>query len=311
MIEREEILDRQNRARAAAERAGYGALLVIGRSFYDRPGDLAWLTNHFPPFPASVFSDEFRGLGHGIFILPVQGEPVLITDPRKHRADLVPVADVRATTNLMRLAIEVLQERGLDRGRIGVIGDDVLPAPMDRELRSALTSAEIVADSEIIATLRMIKSPAKQDALRAAAAVADLALAAAIASVQRAGTTERDACAAGSEAALRGGADFVRYLRVHSGPWSASGSRWPQATDRVIVRGDLIVLDAIGAVDGYGFDVNRSLSCGPTDAERLRLLETVLEAGERAVAACVAGAQVGAIHAAAKVVVDKSPFANA
>src|SRR6188768_517488 len=126
MIERDEILQRQERARAAAEAAGYDALLVIGRSFYDRPGDLAYLTNHFPPFPATVFTEEHRGLGHGILILPLRGEPVLITDPRRHRADLVPIADVRVTTNLMQTAIGVLREKGLDAGAIGVIGDDVL-----------------------------------------------------------------------------------------------------------------------------------------------------------------------------------------
>ncbi len=311
MITRDEIVQRQDRARAAAEAAGYDCLLVIGRSFYDRPGDLAYLTNHFPPFPATVFTGESRGLGHGIFLLPVQGEPTLITDPRRHRTDLVPVDDVRVTTDLMRAAIDVLREKGLADGSIGVIGDDVLPAPMDRQLRSELAGATITADGALVANLRMIKSEAELEAMRRAAAVADKALQAAIASVRRAGTTERDACAAGTEAGIAAGADFVRYLRVHSGPWSASGSRWPQATDRVIERGDLIVLDAIGAVEGYQFDVNRSLSCGPTDAERLRLLETVLEAGEAAVAACVAGNRVADVYAAAKTVVARSPFANA
>src|SRR5688500_2196735 len=103
MITHDEILARQERARSEAERAGYDALLVIGRSFYDRPGTLAYLTNLFPPFPATVFTDEHRGLGHGLFLLPVSGEPVLVTDPRKHRADLVPVADVRHASNLMSL----------------------------------------------------------------------------------------------------------------------------------------------------------------------------------------------------------------
>ena len=63
---------------------------------------------------------------------------------------------------------------------------------------------------------------------------------------------------------MSAGAYFVRYMRVHSGPWSALGSRWPQATDREIQRGDLVILDAIGAVEGYQFDVNRSLPAGPT-----------------------------------------------
>src|SRR4051812_33429290 len=121
MIDRDEILLRQATAREAAERAGYDALLVIGRSFYDRPGDLAYLTNHFPPFPTTVFTEHHRGLGHGILILPVHRNPVLITDPRKHRADLVVIEDVRATSDLMRMTIDVLRDLDLASGSIGVI----------------------------------------------------------------------------------------------------------------------------------------------------------------------------------------------
>jgi hypothetical protein len=81
---------------------------------------------------------------------------------------------------------------------------------------------------------------------------------AAFEAIQREGVTEREVCAAGTAACLRAGADFVRYFRVHSGPWSAAGSRWPQAMDRPIRAHEVVVLDAIGAVGGYGFDVNRT-----------------------------------------------------
>jgi Xaa-Pro dipeptidase len=170
---------------------------------------------------------------------------------------------------------------------------------------------DLVPDSALLAELRIIKSPAEQDALRRAAQAADAALTAAVARIRRPGATERDICAAGIEAAMRNGADFVRYMRVHSGSWSSFGSRWPQATDRALKLGDLVVLDAIGAVEGYGFDVNRSLSSGPTDAERLRLLETVHEALLRSVDACRAGKVVADIVDAAVAVIDRSPFANA
>ena len=311
MIERDEILARQETARRAAEAAGYEALLVIGRSFYDRPGDLAYLTNHFPPFPTTAFTADERGFGHGIVLLPVRGEPTLLTDPRKHRADLVAVADVRAAANLSAATVDLLRERSLDSARVGLIGDDLMPAAMDRDIRTALPSLDLVPDADLLANLRMIKSPAEQEALRRAADAADAALTAAVDRIRRPGATERDICAAGIEAAMRNGADFVRYMRVHSGPWSSFGSRWPQATERALKLGDLVVLDAIGAVEGYGFDVNRSLSSGPTDAERLRLLETVHEALLQAVDACRAGNTVAGVVGAAAAVIDRSPFANA
>jgi Xaa-Pro aminopeptidase len=311
MITRDEILDRQERARAGAETAGYDALLVIGRSFYDRPGDLAYLTNHLPPFPTTVFTGENRGLGHALFLLPVKTNPALVTDPRKHRADLVRVDDVRAASNLMAETIALIRERGLERGRFGIVGDDILPAPMDRELRGAFPGATITPEPNLVSRLRMIKSEAEQAAMRAAAAAADAALQAAITTIQRRGATERAVSAAGLYAGMQAGADFVRYMRVHSGPWSALGSRWPQATDRAIARGDLVVLDAVGAVEGYQFDCNRSLPAGPTDAERLRLLETVYKALDAAVDAARPGNRVADVVSAAKQVIDRSPFANA
>ena len=311
MITHDEIVARQGRARSEAESSGYDALLVIGRSFYDRPGDLAYLTNHFPPFPATVFTGEHRGLGHGLFLLPVLGEPALVTDPRKHRADLVPVQDVRPASNLMATMVGLLRERGLERARIGMIGDDILPAPMYRELRDQLPGMRLEPEPDLVSRMRMIKSGAEQAAMRTAANTADAALNASIDTIQRGGATERAVSAAGIFAAMQAGADFVRYMRVHSGPWSALGSRWPQATDRQILRGDLVILDAIGAVEGYQFDVNRTLPAGPTDAERLLLLETVYKALNAAVDACRAGNRVAEVVDAAKVVIDRSPFANA
>lgn len=310
-ISRADILARHIKAREAAAAAGYAALLVVGRSFYDRPGDLAYLTNHFPPFPTTVFSETNKGMGHAILLLPVEGTPTLLTDPRKHRPDLVATEDNRAAADLGRAAIDLLREKGLDRARVGLVGDDILPAALDRAIAIALPGLQLEAEREILARLRRIKSPAEIALMRRAALCADAALTIAIEMIRRGGVTEREVCAAAMDAGIRAGADFLRYFRVHSGPWSSYGSRWPQAMDRPIVRGDVVALDAIGAYQGYQFDVNRTTVCGPPDAERLRLLEATLEATERAVAACVAGARVSDVAKAAQAVADRSPFANA
>lgn len=310
-ITNEEVRERQERGRAMAAAAGYDALLVVGRSFYDRPGDLAYLTNHFPPFPTTVFSDVNRGMGHAFFLLPVNGSPTLLTDPRKHRPDLVAVDDVRAAADLGAATIALFQEKGLERSRVGLVGDDILPAAFDRAFAAALPALRLDPEREIVAGLRQIKSPAEQALMRRAAVCADAALTTAVDLIRQGGVTEREVCAAAIAAGMRSGADFVRYFRVHSGPWSSYGSRWPQAMDRPIGRGEVVALDAIGAYQGYQFDVNRTTVCGPPDAERLRMLETVLEATNRAVEACVAGARVADVAAAASAVAARSPFANA
>jgi len=310
-ITKEEVRERQKRARAAAERAGYDAILVAGRSFYDRPGDLAYLTNHFPPFPSTVFSDVNKGMGHAHFLLPVHGSPTLLTDARRHRPDLVAVDDVRPASDLGAATIDLLREKGYERGRVGLVGDDILPAAFDRAFAAALPELRLEPERRIVAELRQIKSPAEQALLRRAALCSHEALTTAVDLIRRGGVTEREVCAAAIGAAMRSGADFVRYFRVHSGPWSSYGSRWPQAMDRQINRGEVVALDAIGAYQGYQFDVNRTTVCGPPDAERLRMLETVLEATGRAVEVCIAGARVADLAAAAVAVAERSPFANA
>ena len=159
--------------------------------------------------------------------------------------------------------------------------------------------------------MRQIKSTAELALMRRAALCADAALTVAVDMIRAGGVTEREVCASAIAAGMRAGADFVRYFRVHSGPWSAAGSRWPQAMDRQIGRGEIVALDAIGAYQGYQFDVNRTTVCGAPDTERLQMLETVLEATNKAVEACVAGARIGHIASAATAVADRSPFANA
>ena len=271
----DEIRQRQTIARTRAEAAGFNALLVVGRSFYDRPGDLAYLTNHFPPFPTTVFSDTNRGLGHAFYLLPVVGESVLVTDPRRHRADLVAVTETRAAADLGAAVVTLLRERGLEQARVGLVGDDILPAAFDRFFATELPGLRLEPERQIISAMRRIKSPAEQALLREAARCADAGLTAAVAAIAQPGTTEREVCATGIAAAMRAGADFVRYFRVHSGPWSAAGSRWPQAMDRLIEPGEVVVLDAIGAYQGYGFDVNRTTVNGPPTAKARAVLEAV------------------------------------
>ena len=58
-ISASEIRGRQQIARDRAAAAGYDALLVVGRSFYDRPGDLAYLSgislrSRPPCFPREI-----------------------------------------------------------------------------------------------------------------------------------------------------------------------------------------------------------------------------------------------------------------
>lgn len=321
----DEIRGRQEAVRRRFARLGLDALVVIGRSFYDRVGDLAYLSNHFPPFPATVFAERQRGLGHGVLVLPASGPSTLLLDGWACRREMVVADEVEASPDLPALLATVLQRRGLGTARLGLVGDDILPVAMARAVADALPALEIQPADHLVREMRRIKSPAELQLLRRAAAVAEVGLAAAVrvlhatapeppspAAEPSSPLTERAVCAEGIAAAMQAGADFVRYLRVHSGPDSALASRWPQATARPIAAGELVTLDIIGAYRGYQFDVLRTTVAAPaprpaagldpTDRagprtstgatptpEQRRLLEAVLEAVRRAVDACRPG----------------------
>ena len=293
----DEFLARQATTRELAAAAGHAGVIAIGRSFYDRPGALAYLTHHFPPFPATEFDGGFRGLGHGVFVLPVEGPSTLVVDSGFYREDLIVADEVRVALDLPSETAAVLRDLGIGSGQVGLVGEDILPLAFFGEMLDEVPNLDLVPDERLVAQQRAVKSPAEQALLRRAAEIAEAGLGAALEAI-RVGVTERQVCAAGTAAALAAGADFVRYLRVHSGPWSAWPSRWPQATDRVMEAGDIIALDIIGAYQGYGFDVLRTTVCGDPSPDARDLLEAALLATERATDAARAGATAESVHQA-------------
>lgn len=292
MIARDEILQRQAVATRHLVERGLDGILVVGRSFYDRLGNLAYLSNHFPPFPTSPFAGSMRGAGHGAIVLTASGRATLVVDARSYRKDMVVADDVVAGNDMTRTLPDALEQAGLGRGRIGLVGDDILPVALYRGITEQLPEITIEPADDLVNTLRRVKSSAEQELLRRAADISGVGLRAAIESIVW-GRTEADVAAAGTAAALAAGADFIRYLRVHSGPWSGTSSRWPPATDRVLREGDYLTLDIIGARSGYQFDVLRSCVVGEAKTDQRRLMDAALHATQRMVDACRPGTRVG------------------
>ena len=308
-IPQQEVLGRLERARAAARERGLAGLVSVARSFYDRPANVAYLSNHFPPFPSGMFWGEARGIGHAALVIPLQGDPVLFYDTTIRR-DLVPYKDLRFARNFVTAIVDALREKQLDSSRVGLFGDDLMPVRMYREITQALPSLVLEPADDLLTAIRLIKSPRELELLRKAAAICDIGYKATFDAV-RDGAKESDVCAAGIAGSMKAGADFVRYLRTHSGPYSAWGIRWPQAMDRVMHDGEMICLDLIGAYWGHQFDVLRSSVVGrkATDAQK-RQLETALAATRAAVAAARPGATPEDLVRAANRVIEEAGYAK-
>jgi Xaa-Pro aminopeptidase len=166
-----------------------------------------------------------------------------------------------------------------------------------RGLKVALHPTE-----RIVEQIRMVKDEFEITLLRDAAARLGPVAEAARAAV-RAGVAERD-LARQIEAALRD-AGYERPAFdtiVASGPHSA----WPhyRAGDRLLARGDLVVLDFGGVLDGYCSDLTRTVTVGPAGPEAQRLHAAVREAQRAAIAAVRPGVATTSVDAAARQVLE-------
>ncbi len=256
---------------------GLAALLCVSGPFYARPGDVAYLTGHFPPFPTAEGGEKLRGIGHAAVVLDDR-RCALVVDTPAYREDLVVASEVVVASDVWAEAARLL--RGTS-GPVGCVGSDVLPWEGGRALEEA--HVQLVAADSVVRELRRVKSPAEVELLRGACGCAREALLA-CAGACLVGTRELEVAAQGAAAGLRAGADFVRYVRVHSGPWSAWPTRWPPATDRALQKSDLVLLDAVGARGGYAFDVGRTTLVG---FDALPWQRELFDAVLRALAACL------------------------
>jgi Xaa-Pro aminopeptidase len=158
----------------------------------------------------------------------------------------------------------------------------------------------------LVQQLRAVKDADEVEALRRACAVGDVALADLLAAGGlRAGRTER-------EVAL----DLENRMRAHgatgpafetilaAGAHSAVPHHRP--TDAELRAGDLVKLDFGALVDGYHSDMTRTVVLGPAAGWQRELHALVAEAQAAGRAALAPGAEVAAVDAAARGVIERA-----
>ncbi|MFI9644950.1 M24 family metallopeptidase [Streptomyces sp. NPDC052040] len=265
---------RMRRAAEAADAAGLAGLLIA-------PGpDLVWLTGYRP-----VETERLT-----LLVLRAGQDPVLVV-PALEAPDAAGAAGAPALTlrdwtdgqDPYGAAAALLRPAG----RYG-ISDNAWALHL-LALRERLPDTGHLALTRALPMLRAVKDSAELDRLAAAGAAADTAYEE-IRKVRFEGRREREVAADLDGLLRRFGHSQVDFTIVASGPNGANPHH--EAGERVIGRGDMVVLDFGGLKHGYGSDTSRTVHVGePTDEERTvhELVRAAQEEGFRAVrpgAAC-------------------------
>ncbi|MEU6419944.1 aminopeptidase P family protein [Streptomyces spiralis] len=282
---------RMARAAQAAADAGLAGLLVA-------PGpDMVWLTGYTP----TAVTERLT-----LLVLAPGRDPVLVVPtleaPDAAGAVGAPALTLRDWTdgkNPYAVTADLLDTSG----RFGI--SDNAWAMHLLGLQRTLPGTSYASLTEALPMLRAVKDPAELRLLAAAGAAADQAFEE-IRKVAFAGRRESEVGADLAELLRRFGHSQVDFTIVGSGPNGANPHH--EMGDRVIERGDMVVLDFGGLKDGYGSDTTRTVHVGePTDEER-RVHDIVREAQEAGFRAVRPGVACQDVDRAARAVIAEAGY---
>lgn len=160
---------------------------------------------------------------------------------------------------------------------------------------------------DLMADLRIIKSPTEIDALRAAARSVDRVVDE-MADVRWSGRTEREIAREFADRTLAAGHDRMDFVIVASGPNGASPHH--EATDRVLRPGDAVVVDFGGHQDGYASDTTRVFVIGEPPAGFEAAYEVLRNAQETAAASVKPGVSAESIDAVARSIIAGAGYGD-
>ena len=282
---------RMDRAVRAADDAGLAGLLVA-------PGpDLVWLTGYTPPAVTERLT---------LLVLAPGRAPVLVVPtleaPDAAKAPGAPAFALRDWTD-GKDPYAATAALLASTGRFGI--SDNAWAMHLLGLQRALPDTAYASLTEALPMLRAVKDPAELELLAAAGAAADATFEE-IRKVPFGGRRESEVAADLSRLLIEHGHTQVDFTIVASGPNGANPHH--EVGDRIIERGDMVVLDFGGLKDGYGSDTSRTVHVGePTDEER-RVHDVVRAAQEAGFAAVRPGVPCQEVDRAARTVIEDAGY---
>lgn len=243
-----------------------------------------------------------------LLVLPQAGDPTMIIPTfEARRLDTVdvffPLRTWDETDDPMQMLRDTLGRNAARSITVGV-GDQLWSMFLVRMLH-ALPKMEVVSASEVLAPLRMVKDADELDVMRKAEALAEQALTELL-KRPLSGRTEQqvtdDLLLLAREAGMRP----PMGCSVGSGPNGASPHHG--SGDRIVEKGDAVVIDYVATYKGYCSDLTRTVHIGPPSDEYKEVHSIVREAQEAAFQAIRPGVTCESIDAAARQVISDAGY---
>ncbi|KAF2416835.1 aminopeptidase P family protein [Microbacterium sp. B35-30] len=260
----EDFRARMTRATQDAAAEGLDGLLVT-------PGpDLLWLTGYQP----TAITERLT-----LLVLGGDADPQLLV-PKLERPD----AEAAVGAGVMKISdwrdgddpYEVAA-RLLDPGASYAVSDSAWALHL-LGLQRRVEGARFFAVTERLPMLRAVKDENELARMAAAGSAADAAFGE-IVKTQFSGRKETEVAADLAQLLREFGHEQVDFTVVGSGPNGANPHH--EAGDRVILRGDMVVLDFGGLMYGYGSDTSRTVCVGEPTSQ-MREVHDIVRAAQQA-----------------------------
>jgi len=251
----------------------------------------------------------FTGFSGGsMLLIPRDGESILFVHGVNYEAAKVKTKD--ASVELVKpdeKIIEKIIER-LRRLEINNVGFDSLKASTYLKFKSSSNEVRFNEASEIIWSLRKVKDSSEILLMKRAAELTSRGMNRA-AEVIEAGLTEREVAAEIEYEMRKSGSDGVAFdTIVSSGPNSA----FPHGGcgDRVIEKGDLVIIDIGAKYKDYCSDLTRTFIIGKSSPKQVQIYETVRKAQDLAVKSIQAEVEAKKVDHVARDYISKAGYGD-
>lgn len=276
-ISPQEFKSRVEKIRQEAQEAGLFAVVVLGHSAV--PENLIYVSNYcLIGVDMTPYAGGFGGggwMGACVFGTGAD-QPTLILDRDywlKRAEQISWITDLRFDNSMWRAVAEAIRERGV-KGRLGVVADGFMINHYSKFLDMLPEGVELVDFTGCFKKLRAIKSPAEisimKESIRMQTEVYNR-----IIPLIRDGIQEWEIAEAIRYELRKRGADHCPSICVLSGPNSEYSLAMPQATDRVIRNGDMVLITVFSYYNNYTTGIDRPFICGKPASDKARKLSEI------------------------------------